>query len=101
VCRHPALTATAPAIPTTCTGTADVVVVPSPSCPKSLSPQHRIVPLLNTAHVWAPPPLTAVTPVMPLTGREVDDWMKVPSPSCPWPFRPQQRSVPFASSAQV
>ena len=101
MCRHPALTSTAPAIPVTCTGVVEVMVVPLPSCPNWLSPQHRTVPSPSTAHVWAPPPLTAATSVMPPTGTGVDERVKVPLPSCPWLFRPQHRSVPFPSSAQV
>jgi hypothetical protein len=51
----PALTSTALPIPLTRTGTELSVVVPSPSCPAELLPQHSIVPSLSSAQLWAPP----------------------------------------------
>ena len=47
------------------------VSVPSPSCPKSLSPQQSTPPLASTAQVWSPPAAIAVAFVMPLTATGV------------------------------
>jgi hypothetical protein len=45
-----------------------VFVVPSPSCPHLLSPQHLIVVSVNSAHVCVYPAEICVTPpVIPLT----------------------------------
>ena len=48
------------------------VVVPSPSWPKSLSPQHLTPPALVSAQVWPSPAAIAVTPlVRPVTSTGV------------------------------
>src|SRR5688572_5789658 len=39
-------------------GTLRGMVSPAPSCPKRLSPQQYIAPLLIRAHVWLGPPTT-------------------------------------------
>jgi hypothetical protein len=39
----------------TSTGRERDVVVPSPSCPRSLRPQHLTEPVLSNAQVWSPP----------------------------------------------
>src|SRR5439155_1019220 len=61
VCKTPALTATAPVSPPTCTGVDELVVVPSPSCPSTFRPQHCTVPSRSSAQVCRYPPLTALT----------------------------------------
>ncbi len=54
VCHCPAPSATTPDVPDTVTGRDDPVVVPLPSCPNKLLPQHRTAPA-ETAQVWVPP----------------------------------------------
>ena len=72
------------------TGARRSVVVPSPSCPEPLSPQHRTAPPLVTAHVCQPWALTATAPLArPLTGTGVRRFVVVPSPSCPTSLSPQ------------
>src|SRR5947208_1826699 len=60
------IAATPPARPETSTGRWRSVVVPSPSCPQPLSPQHLIPPALVSAHEYpplrSPPAEIAVTP---------------------------------------
>ena len=51
----PAATAIALLIPATATGAPVCAVVPLPTCPNSLYPQHRNVALAKTAHVWPTP----------------------------------------------
>jgi hypothetical protein len=64
------------------TGVSRSVVVPSPSCPKALAPQHTIPPPLVTAQVWNTPVATAVTPLdRPLNATGVNRFAVVPSPS--------------------
>jgi len=56
------------------------VVVPLPSSPEKLSPQHLTAPALVSAHVWKPPALIALTPpVRPLTSTGVELLVVVPS----------------------
>jgi hypothetical protein len=43
------------------------VVVPSPSAPLPLLPQHFIVPSASTAHEWEAPRAMLVAVVMPAT----------------------------------
>ena len=62
-----------------------VVVVPMPSWPSSLSPQHHRVPSVRVAQVWSPP---AVTLVQPAAAGVVTCWGRswlvlLPMPS--WP----------------
>jgi hypothetical protein len=84
---------------TTVTGTDLLVVVPSPSRPRSFVPQQRAVESARTAQVWFPPAEMWVIPdnVVPalvfttVTGTELG--VLVPSPSRPLTFDPQQRAV--------
>ena len=46
--------------PETVTGEWRSVVVPSPSWPERLSPQHWTAPALVSAHVWIPPAAIAL-----------------------------------------
>ena len=61
MCESPAVIAVAVVIPVTGTGAGDGVVVPLPSCPSRLSPQHLTAPPVNSAHVWPVPVAMAVT----------------------------------------
>src|SRR5262245_29583914 len=95
------VTAVASDRPTAATGSGvSSLLVPSPSCPYMLSPQHsRPVPE-TTAHTDRPLAPSAVTPLRPDTATGVSDWLKSPVPSCPMPLCPQQRTSPFVSNAQ-
>ena len=78
------------------------VVVPFPSWPHSLAPQHRTVPSAKERAAVVPPPGGDGDGA----GDSADRHRRrpvvvVPSPSCPNWFSPQQRTVPFARSAQV
>ena len=97
----PAVMATAPVRPDTVTGVVELVVVPSPSCPKSLPPQQRAVPSASSAHVCIHPAVMATAPVRPDTTTGVVELVAVPSPSCPESLPPQHLAVPSASSPQV
>jgi hypothetical protein len=104
---RPVPTSTAP-LPrsNTFTGVVDPVVVPSPSWPLSLRPQHRTWPAVVMAQVW-PPKLSApladivVTGAMLMTVTGIDRSVEDPSPSCPALLRPQQRASPVVRTAQV
>ena len=88
-------------MPETATGVLLVVVVPLPSCPKPLSPQHCTPPLASRAQVWPLPADTLSAVVMLETGTGVLLSVRVPLPSCPLLLLPQHSTPPLASSAQV
>ena len=78
------------------TGTLDGVRVPSPSCPRLLSPQHTV-----NAQAWRPPALTVAEKVAlnpgigcgrPTTLTGVRDESDAPLPNCPEVPRPQHRT---------
>ena len=70
--------------PDTVTGVNRSVVVPSPSCPEALPPQHFAAPPVVTAHVWKLPALMVATPDdNPDTATGVDWLVLVSSPSPP------------------
>src|SRR5215472_6638739 len=84
------------------TGVSRSVVVTSPSCPNSLSPQASTRPVLVRARECSPPEATDVT-VVPLgrctcTGT-VEPVRWPPSPSWPRLSMPQANSLPDAPSA--
>jgi uncharacterized membrane protein len=86
-------------IPGTAIGVDDGVLVPLPSSPKRLLPQHMAVPSARTAHEWSPPALMVVASVMPVTVTAVDgEGVVVPTPSCPEALSPQHLAVPSAST---
>ena len=59
------------------------LVLPTPSCPFLLSPQHRTPPpAIVSAHVKYPPAVTAATPVS-TSSVGVNLLASDPSPSCP------------------
>src|SRR5579862_4655837 len=88
VCRLPAVIATAWETPMTSTGVVEDVVVPSPSWPDSLSPQHFTPPLESKAHAWPPPTAIDVTWVRPMSMGVGD-------------MRPQHSTEPPVMSAQA
>ena len=98
---------------TTFTGADLLVVVPSPSAPYVLKPQHFTPPFTISAHTWdvssenANAAETAVTPRNGLesvelvtTSTGVDRSVVVPSPNCPLEFLPQHFTPPFTINAQ-
>src|SRR5438067_560565 len=85
--------------PLTLTGVDELVVVPSPSSPWLLTPQHFAAPLANSAHEWMMPAETAAAFDTPATGTGVDELVVVPFPNCPKLLSPQHFAVPFANNA--
>jgi hypothetical protein len=97
-----AIAATSFVRPATSTGTLLLVVVPSPSCPKSLGPQHLTPPLFVSAHV----PQLAEMAATPLARPETSTGILVlsvvvPSPSWPYSLSPQHLTPPLLVRAQV
>ena len=71
--------------PFTSTGTRLSVVVPSPSSPSRLRPQHLTPPESVSAQVWSPLALIALTPLpRPTTSTGTRLRTVRPSPSCPY-----------------
>ena len=68
------------------------MVVPLPSWPSLLRPQHLAVSMV-VAQVWEVPAVMAVTPVSPATAVGTVRWVVVPSPSGPETFQPQNVAV--------
>ena len=68
-CASPPVTLAIPEVrPDTETGVLRVVVVPSPSRPEPLDPQHLTAPDSRTAQVWKlPEPMLATPEVSPVT----------------------------------
>src|SRR5215212_3997241 len=86
----------------TSTGVELSVVVPSPSPPLLLSPQHLTAPALVRAHVKSLPALIATTPLpSALTSTGVELSVVVPFPSCPEEFEAQHWTPPALVSAHV
>src|SRR6188768_1416095 len=101
--RWPRASAVAPPErPCTSTGVSRRCVVPSPSWPYWLSPQHLTPPPRRTAQLWLSPPATAMTPLArPDTAPGLHRSWVVPSPSCPRLLSPQHSTPPSLVSAQV
>src|SRR5207237_1185347 len=96
------IAATPLASPETSTGVWRSVVVPSPSWPQSLLPQHLTPPALVRAQVWSPPAAIAATPLAsPETSTGVWRLVVVPSPSSPYSLSPQHLTRPALVIAQV
>ena len=88
-------------IPETATGVLLLVVVPFPSCPAELFPQHWTAPLASSAQVWLLPADTLCAVVIPDAATGVLLSVVVLLPSCPKPLDPQHCTPPLARSAQV
>jgi hypothetical protein len=83
-------------------GVLESVVVPFPSWPSLLPPQHRIVPSESSAQVRPDPAAIALAPLNPLTAMGVVlESVMVPFPSWPSPSPPQHLMVASESKAQV
>ena len=84
--------------PTTSTGVGREVLVPSPSWPKALYPQHLTPPLIVSAQMWCQPAAMAVTPELkPTTSTGVVQLVVVPSPSAPESLNPQHLTPPLSA----
>ena len=76
--------------PVTSTGTSDWVLVPLPSWPLRLLPQHLTPPLVVRAQVWLSPAAIAATPlVRPVTSTGDNEAVVELLPSCPVVLSPQ------------
>ena len=67
--------------PVTATDNDESVVVPLPSWPEELLPQHCTVPPDNNAHECSLPAVMAVAVVTPVTATGTDEFVMVPLPS--------------------
>jgi hypothetical protein len=87
----------------TAAGTALLVVVPLPSCPKLFNPQQYAVPVVVRAQVaWSPAEISAnVTLLGMVTATGTLLLVSMPLPSWPLLFHPQQYAVPVVVRAQV
>jgi hypothetical protein len=84
----------------TFTAVLEAVVVPSPSWPAALAPQHQSDWSSVTAQVWVFEVATATAPVSGVrsdlrTATGVVLWVIELSPSCPWMLPPQHQTPPF------
>ena len=70
----PAVIAVTPVRPLTATGVDELVVVPLPSWPEELRPQHLTVPVVSRAHECRPAGRDRATAVRPLTATGVDEF---------------------------
>jgi hypothetical protein len=77
------------------------MVVPSPSWPRLLSPQHSTAPLARTAQVWLAPAVTDTASSMPNTATGRVRWLVLASPSWPRALSPQHTTAPERRTAQV
>ena len=88
--------------PETSTGMLLSVVLPSPSWPPQLPPQHLAPPEDVKAQVWLSPAVIDATPdVRPETSTGVLLFVVVPSPSWPVSLLPQHLAPPEVVTAQV
>src|SRR5689334_1143793 len=99
-----AMATTPPVSPVTWTGVVLLVpepLVPSPSSPNRLTPQHSTLPALVIAQVSSSATATCATSVSPVTVTGVLLSLVEPLPSWPWLFCPQHFTIPVISRAQV
>src|SRR5574337_932755 len=88
--------------PTTSTGVALCVAVPSPSWPEAFRPQHLAPPALVTAQVWKGPAEICLTPdVSPTTSTGMRLEVVKPFPSFPSAPSPQHFTPPAGVMTQV
>lgn len=78
----------------TAVGVVELVVVPLPSCPLELSPQHSTVPEVEIAQVLDPPAVTKLA-VIPESLTGVVLVVVVPSPNFPDELTPQHHTSSF------
>lgn len=77
------------------------VVVPSPSCAKSLLPQQYAPPETAIPHEWIVPALTDLNALAPETKIGVRRESCVPSPNWPELLSPQHHAVLLVEIAQL
>src|SRR5262245_41377115 len=88
--------------PETYAGLTCMVIVPSPTWPRSLRPQHHTLLAVNRMQVTSFPAVTARVPAKLLTTfTGVRRCMTVPSPDCPDAFAPQHETTLFVRTAHV
>jgi hypothetical protein len=85
----------------TATGLGRSVVVPSPTCPCALYPQHHTLPSDRRAQVRVSPVESSTALEKSTTGVGLSRVSVLPSPRLPCSFQPQQRTRPFCSRAQL
>src|SRR5262245_96509 len=91
-------------LPPACTGVVLATVVPSPSWPHWLLPQHQRVPSIFRAQLRRVPSeisATALPSALAPACTGVVFEVKVPSPSWPESFAPQHHRVPSVLRAQL
>jgi hypothetical protein len=93
--------AVTPVSPDTTAGVDELVLVPFPSSPYWLSPQHSTVPFESRAQVSYALATSAVTPESPDTVTGVGEFVVLPLPSSPSRLSPQHCTVPSVISAQL
>src|SRR5258706_127815 len=82
--------------PVTAVRTSRSAVLPSPTWPVSLWPQHCASPRRVTAHVCISPAESIATPfASPVTSTGVSRVVVELSPRPPWPLHPQHRAPPL------
>ena len=102
-CQSPEVIAVASVMPSTSTGTeepASSPLVPLPSWPYALWPQHVMVPFWRSAQECKWPAVMDVASVMPSTSTGTEEPVFVLLPSWPYVLWPQHVVVPFWRSAQ-
>src|SRR4029450_5281612 len=93
---------TPPERPETSTGLLRITVVPSPTWPLKLAPQHLAEAAVVTAHVTALAAEIAAAPLpRPATARGPWRSVHVPSPTSPLAFAPQHLALPATVTAQA
>src|SRR5512145_2257129 len=86
--------------PCTCTGIVLLVVVPSPSCPRSFVPQHCAPPLTTAQLCVSPTPIAVTFSPSPCTSTGTRLSSVLPFPS--WPNElPYQHLAPPPTTAQT
>src|SRR5687768_8405277 len=86
--------------PATRRGMLDPEIVPSPSWPSVLAPQHHATPLVASAHECDPAAI-ALNAWPPVTGTGRTRLEKVPSPRLPRELFPQQNAAPAPFNPQL
>src|SRR5215204_489876 len=97
----PAVIAWNSMLPCTADGWRRSDVVPSPSCPAELSPQHIALRLSTSPQVKFHPTSKLRKRCPPITGTGDDRSVTPPSPSWPCASEPQHHAAPSVSTPQV
>src|SRR4051794_6925603 len=83
------------------TGLSTFSVVPLPTSPFALSPQHQSDPEGRVPQTWSSLELTVAQALWNPTWRGRSWSLRLPVPSWPWSFAPQHHSVPVSCKAHV